>query len=123
MHKQKNKRIETVIAWLCYSMTSIFAKSDCSFHHHGAAADLRDVQRRLAMLANCYREFAKKKPRITEAFPLLCGRYRSSLSCVLISCLRSPAALSLSHAALGLSGLGTVFSEAIDWSYKLPDRV
>ena len=99
MDEQKNKRIETVNAWVGYSITLIFARSDYSFHHHGAATDLRDVQKRLATLANCYREIAKKKPRITEAFPLLCGRYRSSLSCVLISCLRSRAALSLSPIA------------------------
>ena len=100
MDEQKNQRIETVIAWVCYSITLIFDRSDYAFHHHGAATDLRDVQKRLATLANCYREMAKKKARITKAFPLLCGRYRSSLSCVLISCLRFRAALSLSHAAL-----------------------
>ena len=70
MDKQKNQRIETVIAWHCYSMTSIFARSDYSFHHPGAATGLRDVQKRLATLADCYREIAKKKPRIAEGLSL-----------------------------------------------------
>jgi hypothetical protein len=36
----------------------IFDRSDSSFHHHGAATDLRDAQKRLATLANCHREIA-----------------------------------------------------------------
>jgi nitrate/TMAO reductase-like tetraheme cytochrome c subunit len=74
MDEQKNKRIETVIAWVCSSITLIFDRADYSFHHHGAATDLRDARKRLATLANCHREIAKKKPRMAEAFSLLCGR-------------------------------------------------
>jgi hypothetical protein len=36
----------------------IFDRSDSSFHHHGAATDLRDAHKRLATLANCHRAIA-----------------------------------------------------------------
>jgi hypothetical protein len=99
MDEQKNKRIETAIAWVGYSITLIFDRPDYSFHHHGAATDLRDVQKRLATLANCHREIAKKKPRITEASRSLCGRYLSKLRPDFA--LAIPSSAVLFHAALG----------------------